>query len=343
MKLFVCEYFTGGGLIGKGLSSNFIKEGEMIIKSLLASLSKFQKTNQDIEFFFSRDHRLRTKKFKNFCLYTPKKNIWNFWESCIEKSDAFWPIAPETNNILEKLSQIAIKRKKILIGSSPGVIRRTKNKYLTNKILKRNQLPIIPSYIFKKSSPKFLKSLGERNWILKPNDGAGADEAFIINKKTKNMIGVIEKKTKNRMFILQPYLVGKVVSLSVIFIKDHCIPLTCNKLIIDSSKGLINYQKIEVGGAEFLRNKMVRMAKKIHIAFKGLFGYVGIDFIENKKDLVILEINPRLTTSYVGLERSVNVNPVEIILSQFDKNSQNTWEAKKRKLTVKKVVINVSH
>ena len=31
MILFVCEYFTGGGLIGKDLSSNFIREGEMII------------------------------------------------------------------------------------------------------------------------------------------------------------------------------------------------------------------------------------------------------------------------------------------------------------------------
>ncbi|MEC7834817.1 MAG: ATP-grasp domain-containing protein [Pseudomonadota bacterium] len=342
MKLFVCEYFTGGGLIGKDLSSNFIREGEMIIKSLLASLSKFQKTNQDIEFFFARDYRLRTKKFKNSCLYTPKKNIWSFWESCIEKSDAFWPIAPETENILERLSQIAIKRKKILIGSLPKAIRQTKNKHLTNKILQRNRLPIIPSRIFKKISPKFLKNLEKRNWILKPIDGAGADEVFILNKATKEIIDVIEKKIRNRMFILQPYLTGQVMSVSAIFAKDDFIPLTCNKLIINPSKGSIHYQKIEVGGAEFLRNEMTRIVKKIHTAFGGLLGYVGIDFIKNRKNLVVLEINPRLTTSYVGLARSINFNPVEIILKQFDKNYQNMREVKKRKLTVKKVMINVS-
>ena len=134
---------------------------------------------------------------------------------------------------------------------------------------------------------------------------------------------MIEKKIRNRIFITQPYLAGQVMSLSAIFTKDDFIPLTCNKLIINPSQGSVHYQKIEVGGAEFLRNEMTRIAKKIHTAFDGLLGYVGIDFIKSGKNLAVLEINPRLTTSYVGLARSINFNPVEIILKQFDKNYQN--------------------
>ena len=343
MKLFVCEYFTGGGLIGKELSSNFIKEGELMVQSLLTSLGKFQKINKDIEFLFSRDYRLKVKKFKNHCLYSPRKNIWDFWESCIEKSDAFWPIAPETDDILEKLSAIAVKRKKILIGSSPKTIRKTKDKYLTNKILQRNQLRVIPSYVIKKFSPKLLEKLQKKTWILKPKDGAGADGVFIIKGETNKIKNVLKKKIRNKALILQPYIPGKVVSLSAIFVKNYCIPLTCNKMIVKSNKGQVSYHKIEVGGAEFLRNKMTRIANKIHGTFNGLSGYVGIDFIEDKKNLLILEINPRLTTSYVGLEKSINLNPVQIILGQLYKNFKNTQKNKEIKLTVKKVVIDVPH
>jgi len=48
----------------------------------------------------------------------------------------------------------------------------------------------------------------------------------------------------------------------------------------------------------------------------GLFGYVGVDVVlgaSNDADRVI-EINPRLTTSYVGLRRLARFNLAEMLL-----------------------------
>jgi predicted ATP-grasp superfamily ATP-dependent carboligase len=49
----------------------------------------------------------------------------------------------------------------------------------------------------------------------------------------------------------------------------------------------------------------------------GLWGYFGIDFVfdpANWSETFVIEINPRLTTSYVGLRRLCNVNLMGVLL-----------------------------
>jgi predicted ATP-grasp superfamily ATP-dependent carboligase len=52
---------------------------------------------------------------------------------------------------------------------------------------------------------------------------------------------------------------------------------------------------------------------KIASALPELWGYVGIDLIENTQTWV-LEINPRLTTSFVGIYDALGINIVEAVL-----------------------------
>jgi predicted ATP-grasp superfamily ATP-dependent carboligase len=49
-------------------------------------------------------------------------------------------------------------------------------------------------------------------------------------------------------------------------------------------------------------------------AIPGLAGIFGIDLIFAKGGPCIVEVNPRLTTSYVGLRRALNVNPAVLVL-----------------------------
>jgi predicted ATP-grasp superfamily ATP-dependent carboligase len=46
----------------------------------------------------------------------------------------------------------------------------------------------------------------------------------------------------------------------------------------------------------------------------GLWGYCGVDFIETPEGPVVVEINPRLTMSYVGLRDATGINPAELVL-----------------------------
>jgi biotin carboxylase len=46
----------------------------------------------------------------------------------------------------------------------------------------------------------------------------------------------------------------------------------------------------------------------------GLKGYVGVDLILTKKDPIVIEVNPRLTTSYVGTRKVLNLNFAQTII-----------------------------
>ena len=45
----------------------------------------------------------------------------------------------------------------------------------------------------------------------------------------------------------------------------------------------------------------------------GLIGFVGIDILINYNKIYIVEINPRLTTSYVGLYETIGCNMIDLL------------------------------
>jgi len=73
-----------------------------------------------------------------------------------------------------------------------------------------------------------------------------------------------------------------------------------------------------VGGMEEHREAFSRLADDIAALLPGLWGYNGIDVVCGGKGIVVLEINPRLTTSYVGLGESLGRNPAELVLGLLE-------------------------
>ena len=61
--------------------------------------------------------------------------------------------------------------------------------------------------------------------------------------------------------------------------------------------------------------------KKLSLVLKNIGnlkieGYYGIDFIEKYNgSFNFIEINPRLTTSYIGIRNSINLNCAELIFN----------------------------
>ena len=59
------------------------------------------------------------------------------------------------------------------------------------------------------------------------------------------------------------------------------------------------------------RQEANQIAQQVKAAFPGLFGFIGIDLIHNDNGLYIVDINPRLTTSYIALRTALNLNPMQ--------------------------------
>ncbi len=61
------------------------------------------------------------------------------------------------------------------------------------------------------------------------------------------------------------------------------------------------------------------MAEKVVGSFSGLRGYVGVDLVLAKDGPYIVDINPRLTSSYVGLSKVANFNVAEALINSVIK------------------------
>jgi predicted ATP-grasp superfamily ATP-dependent carboligase len=90
--------------------------------------------------------------------------------------------------------------------------------------------------------------------------------------------------------------------------------LTCNEQIIEITGNEFRYRGFIVGGCESRRAEYQPIASAVAAAIPGLWGYVGVDLIDGPDGPVVLEINPRLTTSYAGLKHAVGANPAGLVL-----------------------------
>jgi hypothetical protein len=45
------------------------------------------------------------------------------FEACMQAADAVWPLASESEGLLERLSREILRCKRILLGSAPGAVR----------------------------------------------------------------------------------------------------------------------------------------------------------------------------------------------------------------------------
>ena len=71
-----------------------------------------------------------------------------------------------------------------------------------------------------------------------------------------------------------------------------------------------------------LRDSILPILQLIVSNINGLRGFIGIDFIlKENSQISIIEINPRLTCSYVGLSKYNKNNTAVKILNSFEINN----------------------
>jgi predicted ATP-grasp superfamily ATP-dependent carboligase len=73
---------------------------------------------------------------------------------------------------------------------------------------------------------------------------------------------------------------------------------------------------ITLNGMQAYEKRFETIARKIANMLPDALGYVGVDvIIDTEEDqIVVIDINPRLTTSYVSLQQALDVNPAQLIV-----------------------------
>lgn len=303
MKILVLEYITGGGMRQEDIPHSLSIEGEMMLNALVDDLLAL---SMGLELVVLRDDRLPLLPhdgIKNVMVGVTDTfmTAWTHW---ISRCDAAWPIAPETGGILEQLCLDVEIAGKALLACPSVAVRLAASKLATVRRLAESGLPVVETVAMDGCH------LPTGNaFVVKPDDGVGCEGIAVIREH-----GQLQAHANTEGLIVQPLLEGEPASLSVLFASGKARLLSCNRQSIERAGDGFILKGCVVNAFPDADGSMQVLAEKVALAMPELWGYAGIDLMMTENGPVILEINPRLTTSYAGLRLATGENPAGSVL-----------------------------
>jgi predicted ATP-grasp superfamily ATP-dependent carboligase len=140
------------------------------------------------------------------------------------------------------------------------------------------------------------------DWIVKPLDGVGGERVFRVGT-VGQACEIVEEDIRD-LYLVQPYVPGKAASVAALGGPSPLILPPCSQSI-QWRRGQPFY-----GGGEILSDAAEIAAAQnamryVLERFPPFVGYLGIDLILTPEGPRIVEVNPRLTTSYVGIRAAI--------------------------------------
>jgi predicted ATP-grasp superfamily ATP-dependent carboligase len=307
VKIFVCEFVTGGGLYREGLPPSLAKEGALMRDAVLSGLSRLP----EVELVTTHDFRLTPRHAFPSVNISFDEDVWAIWEQCVQGADALWPVAPESEGILARLCDLAVQHGKRLFASSPSAVRLGASKYATSKHLDQAGIPVVSTFQLDE-----LQSLSRGSLVVKPNDGVSCEGSRVF-ADMQELTEWLKVQEQTDAYIVQPLLEGIPASISMLCLEGEAWLLSCNRQLVERIGDSFRYHGSILNDLRSHWEQFESLAKKVARAMPGLAGYVGIDVIVLNAGIQVLEVNPRLTTSYAGLDQAIGRNPAKLILDMF--------------------------
>lgn len=316
----VCEFITGGGFAAEALPESLVKEGTAMRDALLADL----RVLNQYEIITMHEARLSAAVLANHSLKVSPNEFKQMFTAAMHDVDLVWLIAPETGGALLELSEICFDAEKrehgpIFIGSGFDTILTGTSKTLCFEALRDAKIHTLAVHagedLMQAEYFGALQNQAINQWIAKPEDGAGC-EGIRLFSSLAALRDWLTLDARYLDYLAQPYQQGLAASFSMLCRNGKAWVLSCNQQHIQCHDGHFKLKGITVNGMAQYRQPFETIARKIAQMLPDALGYIGVDVIVNTEHnrIYVLEINPRLTTSYVGLHEALNANPAKLIL-----------------------------
>ena len=220
----------------------------------------------------------------------------NNLEAALAAADFVLVIAPETDHNLWGWATILREGGHRSLGSCPEAIELTGDKNRFGRHLRANGIPT--PRIFGHASS--MQDLVEMTYpaVIKPTNGAGSVDTYRVSSPA-------ELRDRREMlvgdFLVQEYVEGEPLSGSYLVDEKG----QAHRLAIGRQDMVILEGRFEYRGGEIPFRREVDEAPVLDAiqSVPGLRGFIGVDFIANPETgaTSVIEINPRATTSTVGL------------------------------------------
>ena len=312
MRLLLYEWCCSGGIqsdiahdiLQKTLLEDFLKEGCLMLEALACDAEN----NTDLDITVMVDATLPVTKIPHFSEHitvekVPAGTNRSSLLAVASESDQIILIAPETHGILLR-SLIAIEQAGFgdrLINCPMPFIQAAGDKQTTSVMLAAAGIPTPAGCTL--SAGESIPTGFRLPAVLKARESAGCDGLRII----QNITDFVTPETDSR---LECHIAGIPGSVCCLCRADSIVPLLPFEQIFTDAR-----QPVYIGGRLIHEDYHARMQSLAVRSIEALnratqtkaHGWVGVDMIlgscNDGTDDRVLEINPRLTTSFIGLSR----------------------------------------
>jgi predicted ATP-grasp superfamily ATP-dependent carboligase len=323
LRLLVYEHVSGGGFAEEPISSGVLSEGFGMLRTLISDFkagghyvttlldSQLARLNPPIHadcvvpVFSSREAKEAIRKIS-------------------ESADATYIIAPETDQILQSLVESIEQTGAASLNCPSSIIEKVANKAVLHKTLRKLGLPSPETIMFSVlDNVTEIKATinGRLNFplIFKPLNGVSCCGLSVVRHEDQvaGAVGKIIRESSSKHFMAQELIKGTAASVCLISTGGEALSISLNKqyVTIGAPEAISSYDGGLVPFDNPLKPEAFVIAEKIVKSFRDLRGFVGVDLVLTEKEIVTVEINPRLTTSYVGLRQVANFNPAQAIIN----------------------------
>lgn len=303
--ILVHEYVTGGGWPGPDIPPALAGEALAILRALLADLRAWG----SYPVVTTRDRRLPTPGLDADRIVDLDHAVYpgslvDLGRAC----GAALVVAPESGGALERVSALLADAGVLLVGSPPRAVAVAADKWDCHRRFVRAGLPTPRTVrVAPAGAEEAAASLGYPV-VVKPLDGAACDGVSLA-RDPRLLRAALRRPalSQTSSLLVQRYVEGRAASVSLLVAGGRSIALSLNGQQVRAGVPF-TYD----GGVAALPHprsvEAQELARKAVALVPGLCGYVGVDLVLGEETCWLIEINPRPTTSYVGLRRVLDLN-----------------------------------
>ncbi len=308
-NVLVHEYISGGGWPEPELPKGLAGEGLAMLRAVLADFRAWGGAKVTT----TRDRRLAEVSLAaDRVVDLAPENHSTVLEQLAGQCTAALIIAPETDGILARLSALMESRGVRLLGSSPHGVAVAADKWECHQRFIQAGLPTPDTWrVNRDGARKTAEKIGFP-LVIKPVDGVGCEGVSLIPDAFSLHLALEKTSLYGNYLLLQRYIDGDHASASLLVAGNDILCLSLNRQSIEIGTPF-SYQGGVVPFTRVKHKEAIGLAKCAAALVPGLKGYIGVDILITDKGCYLIEINPRLTTSYIGLRQVVNINLVKAI------------------------------
>lgn len=247
--------------------------------------------------------------------------FWECFEREASRADGTLLVAPELQGTLTTLAERAERRGAKLLSPSADFVAWTADKHRTAATLQRLGLPTPAGHhVIDALSRKISEDCEPWPKVVKPFDGAGSlgvrlvhDHAHLVRSHSQGLV-----RDNDRLETFRPGVPGSIAMLAGSAGVWPMVP-TIQHL---SNDGGFRYFGGETVTDLGLIARARKLAQRFADAARPSRGWFGIDFVwgrfQDGEEDWIIEVNPRITTSYLGLRAIADCNLAQAMLTAAD-------------------------